>query len=1435
MKRIEARVDTFRQSPVLGVGILTAACLGVAGLTLPVSADTLHRYGFNTNGAAEDTGTNAFPGTSLPGTDGTVLNGATVAGGVLTTTETGAGNANSTPEVTLPLGVASDFAASFTIQQWFTRSATATNTYTTAYSFSDGSTSNYMLASPGRGDGTNQYGWALKQVGVNGGAEVLLRGGVLAPGSTNAAANVYNSATGQATLYMNGVAVAQSNVGQLAGFNLSNLAIKAGINGDGPFADKAMGGSTDEFRMDDTALTATRVATNFLLGANDNGGVIATNNGTASGDYNDAATWSLGTPTATQLVVINNTKTLTSGNGLAGILRVNGTLNVNGGTLAPATNLDLTAGGTVNLNAGTLSLRGITVDGDITSTSAGAHTLNLNGGTLQAAGNYFAPATNIAVNVNAASTVDSQGFSVSLPGTVSGTATLTKIGNGTVAFTGGNSSAYTGAINVNGGTFGVGYSAGTHTGANAFSNAINLDPNNTGAAGIGFTIGQTVATDVTSTVTLGQPTVPTLYAITGGAGTNQFGNFIGRVTGGNANATLNLTGFFKFDAPTSDFVGNVQINANTAIALAGPNSFGGTTRTLISNGGGIEPQTNTALTGVNKFLNPITVLANQAIYFTGNNNIDVGSTITGTVAGGTASISDIQKSGAGVVSLQGVSTNIRNVVLNGAGGTAANPRVVQFASNFTGFNASTATARGGIVDDNQGGNNDVQYAELTGGVTVNNLVLASKGRSLVATPAVSGLLLNSASGNNTWGGGLQIVNGGGGAHVNVAAGSTLNLGGVINNNVGASNRGYELTGGGSGVINAAVIDGTYYTATPAASQLALIAIGETGNNGTTLTQNGSWSLNSTGNTLSGSIQVVGGRFNVNGSTTSASTSASNQVFDYGGTIGGAGSIAQPVYVYAGGVNITSGAFTAGFSTANPFVNFLSYIPQAAGFVTAGGAIDPGVAANTIGTLTLAKTLSVNGAVTEQIDGAGAGSADKLAVAGALTLGSASVLNLSSLTMPDDGVYLLASYGTLAGTFATINGLPSGYTLNYAYNGNNIALIGSVAPTTAYFTGLTSNSLNALGNFAGDVAGTLPVSILPAGGTDVYFASSNASTANLANATVDSNLSVNSLTFGTGAAAASPVTLGGAGTITINAANVGYAAGTGIVKQSGSAAVAINAPLALGASQSWTNSSATALTVGGTVALGGNTLTIAGANAGGTTISGAIGGGGAVIVTAAGVTTLGGGNTYTGGTTVNAASATLRVNAAASAALLTGTGTNLANGTVDFQYSGTSPAATIRGLLAASYQAVTTPGVMDTGVLRSGTATAARGIGYKDDGAGNVLVRATLFGDADLDGGVSINDFNALAGNFGQATGKVWVDGDFDYDGGVSINDFNLLAGNFGRTLPASAESWAGLLAFAAAHNDLVAFDAVTGVPEPTSIGLIAAGATMALRRRRRSA
>jgi hypothetical protein len=59
----------------------------------------------------------------------------------------------------------------------------------------------------------------------------------------------------------------------------------------------------------------------------------------------------------------------------------------------------------------------------------------------------------------------------------------------------------------------------------------------------------------------------------------------------------------------------------------------------------------------------------------------------------------------------------------------------------------------------------------------------------------------------------------------------------------------------------------------------------------------------------------------------------------------------------------------------------------------------------------------------------------------------------------------------------------------------------------------------------------------------------------------------------------------------------------------------------------------------------------------------------------------------------------------------------------------------------------------------------------------------LMADSDQNGVVNLQDFNRLAGNFGQS-GRDFTQGNFNYDpmGLVNLQDFNLLAGRFGATV-----------------------------------------------------
>ncbi len=143
--------------------------------------------------------------------------------------------------------------------------------------------------------------------------------------------------------------------------------------------------------------------------------------------------------------------------------------------------------------------------------------------------------------------------------------------------------------------------------------------------------------------------------------------------------------------------------------------------------------------------------------------------------------------------------------------------------------------------------------------------------------------------------------------------------------------------------------------------------------------------------------------------------------------------------------------------------------------------------------------------------------------------------------------------------------------------------------------------------------------------------------------------------------------------------------------------------------------------------------------------------------------------------------------------ISGTGVlDLNDGDMIVDYSVGSVISTIQSNLTNGYNAGAWNGTGINSSTASGTGNTALGFAESSEVFASfpanfsgqevdetaVLIKYTLYGDANLIDGVTLQDFNRLAANFG-ASPRRWVHGDFDFDTTVNLPDFNRLAGNFG--------------------------------------------------------
>ena len=108
---------------------------------------------------------------------------------------------------------------------------------------------------------------------------------------------------------------------------------------------------------------------------------------------------------------------------------------------------------------------------------------------------------------------------------------------------------------------------------------------------------------------------------------------------------------------------------------------------------------------------------------------------------------------------------------------------------------------------------------------------------------------------------------------------------------------------------------------------------------------------------------------------------------------------------------------------------------------AGSIVSPSAAS--IGSLSFGSNLNVAGTLAIDLSGS---ATDLASVAGVLALDPASTVAFSVGNPLTEPAYVFASYASLAGTFGTVSGLPTGYSLDYNYlGGNTLALVAVPEP------------------------------------------------------------------------------------------------------------------------------------------------------------------------------------------------------------------------------------------------------------------------------------------------------------------------------------------------------------------------------------------------------
>jgi len=194
--------------------------------------------------------------------------------------------------------------------------------------------------------------------------------------------------------------------------------------------------------------------------------------------------------------------------------------------------------------------------------------------------------------------------------------------------------------------------------------------------------------------------------------------------------------------------------------------------------------------------------------------------------------------------------------------------------------------------------------------------------------------------------------------------------------------------------------------------------------------------------------------------------------------------------------------------------------------------------------------------------------------------------------------------------------------------------------------------------------------------------------------------------------------------------------------------------------------------------------------------------------------------------------------------------DLADNDLIYEYDGVSPESAVRSLVVSGrtsgFGILSTPGDPDDDKVLAVADNAAWGkseFGGQSIDTSTVIGKYTYFGDANLDGKVTGDDYLNVDANLG--TGDSWLEGDFNMSGVTTGDDYLAIDANLGK-------GTADPLAFVELKEEMVALHAEmfgeaylaklaqveaegfsNFVPEPSAVGVVGVAAVTMLGRRRR--